>query len=290
MLSLDRYGEAENQAQAAMHLLESCPCPNCFGCETHRDSLLLWCRTSYLMQDFDRALARIREARTIALSNVGFQCDLDLLEAENLKQKDALPEAVRLIQQAVEKTNPKAPRIVPYLKEAASLFWLVRQGDRAIEYQSRCLGLLRQTRSAHDPALQRAEQLMHHYTSGCKDCALQMSQLTKWRMCNRCEKFGKTFEGKVGSKYGKCSHCKSFYFCSTACASAPDGGLDAHYGVCKKAPDEIGDPDEKKCRRCRSTCGTNLKACARCRNVKYCSADCQRADWNRHKTKCAKKE
>ncbi|KAJ6460978.1 hypothetical protein C8R45DRAFT_536450 [Mycena sanguinolenta] len=31
----------------------------------------------------------------------------------------------------------------------------------------------------------------------------------------------------------------------------------------------------------------NLKQCSRCELTRYCSVDCQRADWNRHKVCCA---
>ena len=31
---------------------------------------------------------------------------------------------------------------------------------------------------------------------------------------------------------------------------------------------------------------SNLKKCSRCRNVSYCSIECQRTDWKRHKVDC----
>ncbi|CAM9230359.1 unnamed protein product [Scytosiphon promiscuus] len=40
-----------------------------------------------------------------------------------------------------------------------------------------------------------------------------------------------------------------------------------------------------KCAKCGN--GGNLKQCTRCRKVRYCSRDCQRQDWNRHKPVCA---
>jgi hypothetical protein len=32
---------------------------------------------------------------------------------------------------------------------------------------------------------------------------------------------------------------------------------------------------------------TNVKACSRCRAIAYCSANCQRSDWSRHRSACA---
>ena len=43
--------------------------------------------------------------------------------------------------------------------------------------------------------------------------------------------------------------------------------------------------DSKTC----SACGKPdaLKICGRCRNQPYCSLECQRSDWRRHKANCA---
>jgi hypothetical protein len=32
-----------------------------------------------------------------------------------------------------------------------------------------------------------------------------------------------------------------------------------------------------------------MKKCSRCRNATYCSVECQKQDWNRHKTECQKR-
>ena len=39
-----------------------------------------------------------------------------------------------------------------------------------------------------------------------------------------------------------------------------------------------------ECASCKST--DNLKQCARCKTVSYCSTLCQKADWNTHKSTC----
>ena len=40
------------------------------------------------------------------------------------------------------------------------------------------------------------------------------------------------------------------------------------------------------CNRDRAEGGSALLTCAKCRTAKYCSSECQRADWKKHKTEC----
>ena len=51
-----------------------------------------------------------------------------------------------------------------------------------------------------------------------------------------------------------------------------------------------GDPPARchreGCERARAPDGMPLKTCARCRSVMYCSPDCQKADWKRHRGDC----
>jgi hypothetical protein len=57
--------------------------------------------------------------------------------------------------------------------------------------------------------------------------------------------------------------------------------------ITEELPDFNGD----KCKVCgesTSKSGTDLLQCARCRAVKYCSIECQRADWKNHKKWCGK--
>lgn len=41
-----------------------------------------------------------------------------------------------------------------------------------------------------------------------------------------------------------------------------------------------------KCKKDRSTLPNPLKKCSRCEGPRYCSQDCQRADWKQHKKNC----
>ena len=46
------------------------------------------------------------------------------------------------------------------------------------------------------------------------------------------------------------------------------------------------DPDAHKCLVCRGRGKPKLKACAGCKKVRYCSAECQKKDWKVHKSQC----
>ncbi|KAH6899519.1 hypothetical protein BKA70DRAFT_735204 [Coprinopsis sp. MPI-PUGE-AT-0042] len=45
-------------------------------------------------------------------------------------------------------------------------------------------------------------------------------------------------------------------------------------------------PEARKCARCRKKGNPHLKECSACQQVRYCSPDCQKADWKRHKPRC----
>ena len=59
---------------------------------------------------------------------------------------------------------------------------------------------------------------------------------------------------------------------------------------------DIGQEGERFCletgKKVCHTCGKygKLLRCSRCCNISYCSTDCSRADWKRHKPNCLKKE
>ena len=52
-------------------------------------------------------------------------------------------------------------------------------------------------------------------------------------------------------------------------------------------------PEVERCRHCGKTeadVDGTLKRCTRCLKVKYCSVECQRKDWKKHRGECAEKE
>jgi hypothetical protein len=55
--------------------------------------------------------------------------------------------------------------------------------------------------------------------------------------------------------------------------------------------EKVADTFGSRCRNCgkgKSSDGVNLLRCSRCSIAKYCSPECQRADWKEHKKLCAK--
>lgn len=45
----------------------------------------------------------------------------------------------------------------------------------------------------------------------------------------------------------------------------------------------------RQCAGCKIVFQRSLDCCARCKSVYYCSTGCQRQDWPKHKSICAKK-
>ncbi|KAF8991943.1 hypothetical protein BDQ17DRAFT_1188267, partial [Cyathus striatus] len=50
--------------------------------------------------------------------------------------------------------------------------------------------------------------------------------------------------------------------------------------------DPVLEPDEYHCTQCQSEGNPTLKICTGCRKVRYCSEECQKTDWKRHKKEC----
>lgn len=90
----------------------------------------------------------------------------------------------------------------------------------------------------------------------------------------------------------KCRECHSEFYCSKACREA---AVASHREQCAKKQRDREERREKKAKRVEcDTCHnkfpvTKMKKCSRCRNATYCSVECQRADWERHKTTCQRK-
>ena len=66
-------------------------------------------------------------------------------------------------------------------------------------------------------------------------------------------------------------------------------------GTAASPRDSTAGPAEqprKRCANCGATSGggVKLKKCGGCRRVRYCSAECQAAQWYQHKLVCARIE
>lgn len=87
----------------------------------------------------------------------------------------------------------------------------------------------------------------------------------------------------------KCRDCLSENYCSKACREAH---RDQHQPECVRKQRDREERREKKARRVKcDTCEkkfpyTKMKKCSRCRKAHYCSVECQKSDWERHRVTC----
>jgi hypothetical protein len=67
------------------------------------------------------------------------------------------------------------------------------------------------------------------------------------------------------------------------CCQQPGCPLNVFHRAILQTLDTLG--ETKICRHC-GVAPENLQTCGRCRAIEYCSVECQRLDWKRHKTAC----
>jgi MYND finger len=98
--------------------------------------------------------------------------------------------------------------------------------------------------------------------------------------------------GKVINLTTRCKECHLEYYCSKTCR---DIAREFHRPHCLIHQEERAERREKKtkqvtCDTCKKRSAyTKMKKCSRCRKATYCSQECQRQDWNRHKPECQEK-
>jgi hypothetical protein len=92
----------------------------------------------------------------------------------------------------------------------------------------------------------------------------------------------------------RCKNCLMEYYCSEACRDVAKEYHQPHCEINQQQRQERQERREKKARQVTcDTCKkkssyTKMKKCSRCRNATYCSVECQKQDWNRHKVECVK--
>jgi MYND finger len=90
----------------------------------------------------------------------------------------------------------------------------------------------------------------------------------------------------------RCKECHMEYYCSRSCR---EEGRESHRQECLLHQEERQERREKRakqvtCDTCKKRSSyTKMKKCSRCRNATYCSVECQKQDWNRHKVECQKR-
>lgn len=108
---------------------------------------------------------------------------------------------------------------------------------------------------------------------------------------SQCDKVhGRTdSQGQIIRLAIKCRECHSEFYCSKNCREAVK---DAHRPECQRKQRDREERREKKAKKVEcDTCHqkfpfTKMKKCSRCRSATYCSVECQRSDWERHKATC----
>ena len=86
----------------------------------------------------------------------------------------------------------------------------------------------------------------------------------------------------------RCSRCKNVFYCSqkcqkiswkdhkVSCSESRDTGTSSHHA----AQRTIGTCHNEECAK------IGALICSQCKNVGYCSKECQKVDWGSHKRNC----
>ena len=101
---------------------------------------------------------------------------------------------------------------------------------------------------------------------------------------------GCSYCGRKSDELKKCIRCGEAWYCDRQCQA---GHWKDHKKICKppvkKATKSLVTEElSTKCSNCGKE-AENLKRCGTCQVAAYCSKECQRNDWTRHKSECMKK-
>ncbi|KAK6579836.1 hypothetical protein PZA11_007544 [Diplocarpon coronariae] len=77
---------------------------------------------------------------------------------------------------------------------------------------------------------------------------------------------------------------------ATEATDSSTGNSQASNSIAEASSSSSSSSPSKMCTACskRSSEDKPLKPCTKCQSVKYCSRDCQKADFKKHKKECAK--
>ena len=172
------------------------------------------------------------------------------------------------------------PEYANSLRNIGIIYFKLKQFELAMSHYEQALAIREKVFGRNHPDTVRIRENLALCQRALRDKGIANEYASDHRMCNHCGAVG-TSDGK--SAFGRCPFCKRHYFCSKECSDAVDDGLAVHAALCPDAPDNIH-LKEDQCRRCRGFGAT--KKCGRCRGPSYCSPECCKLDWQRHRKHC----
>jgi hypothetical protein len=109
------------------------------------------------------------------------------------------------------------------------------------------------------------------------------SQLTRMGVCSDCHEMLPldTFVGFVQSDKST-HHCRPCIAKATGCAQCGKQKRPADELTGVIEVNDVDDDDDDDA----TVYADKLQVCTRCKQVRYCGRDCQRAHWKRHKLRC----
>ena len=237
--------------------------------------------------DFEGGLKLIEEARSLISSDEDSDQLANVLNMHAILLEkcggfqEALGLRVKHMALSLRLYGPNHPMYATSCQNAAELYAMLNQMQKAIDLASKALAIRMKTLGPSHWLTKEARDQLAAIRKALTDPEVKKRIVgTRNRMCSidDCH--------TVEEGMNRCMSCGTHYLCKRH-----EGKINEHVSVCPKFADLL--PDEKKgkpivkCRRCRKE--ANLMKCSVCESVWYCGATCQKEDWKRHKVFCGKK-
>ena len=244
----------------------------------HSCALLGIAQSMLLLESPLVALRYVEEARALLKSDTEKLWEEALtLHVEALQNLDQCEKAATVSEELVvfrqKKYGVSSQELVRSCHRTVLLWVAADNFVRAVEFATKAVDIEVKLLGPKDPAVIASRKRL---------------DFLKFRMLKPEEKPACSLPNCLDETEIQCPHCKAFQVCLS---HKPH--ISEHLPLCPKLGDDaFSDDDDKlrkvKCRRCRKE--TKLKKCAGCALVRYCGAECQNADWKRHKQFCGKKK